>query len=1301
MNNKNINIKKAYLVKTPKIKTKSQQKIKNNVNQENNSENILIRKISKTPKNYNETKINQNQTQSNINRQSFANFKINKFYTSLRSINYLSKINTFDKVVMLQKLLKEFSSIKGRFEENINKLTKKMNKKCYEYFKNKIFIKEILDYCESNKPEEHKDYNLIENNEKYFDKNVYQLIYDFYFLIRNENYIMLQIIKFSYGNANNELSDFFVNFLYENVINSSFIQDELILMIYLLLDDLFFESFPKFLNINKINNNKLYTSLIKNNSFLFLAFQSLTKKIDVKNFLSSILSNIILKIESFRNPLSTDLKIANKFLDKRNKNVLHSFIQYVGGEKKVINKKRTKNLSNINQGFDSKGNNFLRRANKISLGSSDIFNKNDEEKKEENVKIVSINDILNSDITVNEFNPITNNINQENNVIIQSNKKEEVKESKINFNLNNEKYKQRKPEEKSEIDPFFENNSVTLGYLINKLNELKKVSNNDGINYAMIDYISHLIFLIESGIKIKSNIDNNIDYESDEEINIHKDKEIFSNSLIIEELISIRKIKNSESFKQLMSKIKRNYKIINKIISNIINNINDNLISSPFIIKYISKLLIILLDKKYKRVSGNKLTNLNIYIFKLNFFIGNIILPIIKNPEINGIITSEIISQITKDNLKMIHGIFNKIISLELFDKYKEPYMTIFNPLIIEIIPKLFEMMEKIDKNFIIPLWIQKLINDKNNITSNPRNINYDFFKQNKNENMQYQSICFSWKNLYMILLILLNNENKFMEIIKVNEHKKLFKKLLQLKDQFINNYITNEKLKKEEFFLLTRINYRDDFAKKMRLIIKNDLSLNLDSKTINNAYLKKCFSDILSFTKIIEKDDFISFSLNKSQTIYGLSLVRKANQIIYGKISNNNDILEKDCRKDINFKNIIFPKMLENVKFEIGYNADNSICKNILFSCNYLNMNINSIPRKYSINNFDLFFNELIRETEFNIEYIKNDAILQYYTKDKEIDKNIVVISEYSSQIRNLEKLKSIEYLFNNVKIPYELNIEKDSKGLIKSISNVIAKNYTYNKNNEDNILNYFKKQNQPINYFIEDFPDFHEYEDDCDNIFDLEEKLNVPEIINNYFAKLKNLIKQEKIIKRFDKKELVEIIYNMQNYIFTLLYDKLFPSEPTKNDLFFYNKCSRLNFIKPENIMDNKNLINENLINIAIEYLKDIDDELTPVDKIKKLGKVIEIIQNSIYFVSGKTELGVDDVIKPLIYTMIKTKPKNICSNYQYCELYLNSELAKTQYGIVLSQIGLVIEYIKNMKYNDLINVSVEQFGKDEKKD
>ena len=125
---------------------------------------------------------------------------------------------------------------------------------------------------------------------------------------------------------------------------------------------------------------------------------------------------------------------------------------------------------------------------------------------------------------------------------------------------------------------------------------------------------------------------------------------------------------------------------------------------------------------------------------------------------------------------------------------------------------------------------------------------------------------------------------------------------------------------------------------------------------------------------------------------------------------------------------------------------------------------------------------------------------------------------------------------------------------------------------------------------------------------------------------------------------------------------------------------------------------LINESLLEQSIEYLNDIDDKLTPVDKIKSFGKAMEILQNSINFSSGKEELGVDDVVKPLVYIMIKSKPKNISSNYQYCELFLNSELGKKQYGVILTQIGLTMNIIKNMKYNDLIDVTEKQFGIDE---
>jgi hypothetical protein len=76
----------------------------------------------------------------------------------------------------------------------------------------------------------------------------------------------------------------------------------------------------------------------------------------------------------------------------------------------------------------------------------------------------------------------------------------------------------------------------------------------------------------------------------------------------------------------------------------------------------------------------------------------------------------------------------------------------------------------------------------------------------------------------------------------------------------------------------------------------------------------------------------------------------------------------------------------------------------------------------------------------------------------------------------------------------------------------------------------------------------------------------------------------------------------------------------------------------------------------------------------------------------------LGVDDTIKPLIYILIKSKPTNIFNNYNYCQLFLNSDLAKKEYGILLTQIYMIMRIIKDMKYNELIGVSEQQFGKDE---
>ena len=59
-----------------------------------------------------------------------------------------------------------------------------------------------------------------------------------------------------------------------------------------------------------------------------------------------------------------------------------------------------------------------------------------------------------------------------------------------------------------------------------------------------------------------------------------------------------------------------------------------------------------------------------------------------------------------------------------------------------------------------------------------------------------------------------------------------------------------------------------------------------------------------------------------------------------------------------------------------------------------------------------------------------------------------------------------------------------------------------------------------------IDSFQDFHIYEEEYDNILDIEEKANVPEALNDFFKEMKKIIKKEKIIQRFNKEELENII-------------------------------------------------------------------------------------------------------------------------------------------------------------------------------
>jgi uncharacterized protein YqiB (DUF1249 family) len=66
-----------------------------------------------------------------------------------------------------------------------------------------------------------------------------------------------------------------------------------------------------------------------------------------------------------------------------------------------------------------------------------------------------------------------------------------------------------------------------------------------------------------------------------------------------------------------------------------------------------------------------------------------------------------------------------------------------------------------------------------------------------------------------------------------------------------------------------------------------------------------------------------------------------------------------------------------------------------------------------------------------------------------------------------------------------------------------------------------------------------------------------------------------------------------------------------------------------------------------------------------------------------------------------LLTAQPKRIWSNFNYSRLFIDPELSKKQFGLLLTQMEMVIAIIENMKYTDLIGVTEEQFGVDDNYD
>jgi len=91
-----------------------------------------------------------------------------------------------------------------------------------------------------------------------------------------------------------------------------------------------------------------------------------------------------------------------------------------------------------------------------------------------------------------------------------------------------------------------------------------------------------------------------------------------------------------------------------------------------------------------------------------------------------------------------------------------------------------------------------------------------------------------------------------------------------------------------------------------------------------------------------------------------------------------------------------------------------------------------------------------------------------------------------------------------------------------------------------------------------------------------------------------------------------------------------------------------------------------------VPINIVKLVETE-NPVDKIKMFGKAFGLLQNSMTFSSGKSELEIDDVLPLVIYVILKAKPKMIAKPNEERIISLNktsTEKPSTAHNQIIAQ-------------------------------
>ena len=755
----------------------------------------------------------------------------------------------------------------------------------------------------------------------------------------------------------------------------------------------------------------------------------------------------------------------------------------------------------------------------------------------------------------------------------------------------------------------------------------------------------------------KENKNKIFEYFNKLENDVKNKEDLYSNTTVMKNMLETTYPSYMLSFYQ------NNFLEVISFMEQLLEDLNKNILLLPNSIKFICKIISILVKNKFKDISPSEE---NAFISK--FIIGKLLVPIISLPSFNALISEFVVSGNTIKNINIINFILKKLFSGKLFiNNLEEGDYTPFNWFFLDRIEDIFNFFEKAI-NVNLPDFIEKYINGEL-----PKDYLYDFFTENKELICTNISICFNFNHLFYLINGLQKDDKLFSN--NNPKIKKLKMSLSRLKtEKTISEIVTIDDIKKKRF----KAN-----------LIKNEKNLTKDEQNESEIYY-------LSNELIIEE---------KYKKLF----------LINNKIANFYIDIKKEEKKNIDEKNIIKVKnylcnslgnyrLLNKSDFNIG-NTSNIInllneiklymaLPNFILSNNtipsiwYLNSilyYLNKIPEEYKENDYKKLFNELTQNLKDSINNLDFEKLIIFRNKLKFIDK----INNYYDNVKGLYNNiiinENIKHMVEELYIPVEIIFKYDNEVKIFELTKSNIKEKLF----EDKIIYEIPKKKikafKTIEAFTRYFPNLSKYQLNQEiNPIKIIKELSINLKIKNYFEIIKDKLTQK---GQLDLK-LYENLYKekIKNYIMNKIYEKIYPPEPDEMDNKIYQQTINNSWVEPNTILG-KDYILDNMLPDILNEFEQINIVKSPYTKLNCIKKILNLIESLIKFNEGEDkEVGPDDIEPVLEYIFIKAHPYKIFTNLEFIKIF-SENLGKHESCIAIfeSICKLILDFkIENINLN-----------------